>query len=887
MNGHPRPEELEVDPPPEDVAAHLAVCPMCRVERRLMLDTSSRGPEAPAPMDRVAAVMREGPRLREDGPHADRYALGDPLGAGASGEVRRAWDPRLRRHLAVKVLTQRGDGARARFVSEAQLTAQLEHPHIVPIYDVGETTDGRPTLAMKEIHGESLAEAVKRGKLPTLGARVDALRRVCDAVAYAHHRGVLHRDLKPENVMVGEFGEVLVVDWGLARPLHNAPAFADAWADRFDDDATRTREGQIAGTPAYMAPEQARGELSRLDERTDIYALGGILYFLLLERRPIEGGDTASVLEAARAGNLRFAREIDARVPRELDAVVRRAMAFLPGDRYPSVRALREDLDAWIERRPLPHVGSSRRERLTKFAARNRTAVAGVGVTVTLGAMLFLGGAWRYAVDTGRARDAAVAEAHRAEAAEHIAVEEAAAARVALADTRIDQGREREAYAALTVALEALTAAGADTRAVEMEFGRLFAEATPPVSTCSPLGDVIVWSVSVSPDGRVAVGAGDDGRVATWDTAGCAVLQRMDVGARLPLGAVATAWVDGPAVVAAVGDEILHLRLGVGVVARTALPGLAAALAAKNPRRGMPGLGLSRSGEGWVVLENGVWSSFRFGAGPATPELPLPAPVIGLHPTPGLVSASLSTSSDPHAGIWSRTSGRLVLPLGVEEYASVAEGDRRAYVSRRGSLSAVDLPGGALAWTTNDGLPADNQGLVPGNRYIAGEMANELIVHDAMTGSYVGHALGAATLGAGGLTDDASVAVMHQSDGTVATFLPARRRSTVVAQGRYNTSAHVVFSPTGELAALGVDDAVSLLDTRTGTELVASPPWTSRSPLRSRLPGITSPPLRTDTSRPGTSRPAWNVVRLLSKGSPGRWCGRPRTSCSPWMALGS
>jgi len=171
------------------------------------------------------------------------------------GEVRVAYDHQLNREIAVKFLTLDTKGARSRFIAEAQVTAQLEHPNIVPVHDFGETDTGRPYLAMKRVQGRSLFDTVKRGDL-SLEQRLDVFRKICDAVAFAHDRGVLHRDLKTENVMVGAFGEVLLMDWGLARPIEGH----DGWAadetvhvDRFEAGAFRTREGAVAGTPAYMS----------------------------------------------------------------------------------------------------------------------------------------------------------------------------------------------------------------------------------------------------------------------------------------------------------------------------------------------------------------------------------------------------------------------------------------------------------------------------------------------------------------------------------------------------------------------------------------------------------------------------------------------------------
>ena len=224
--------------------------------------------EAPAEVASDTAVPDPAGAPVDPGPSTlPRYTLGDAIGAGGMGEVFTAHDRTLRRDIAVKVLRRAGPVARERFAAEAQVTAQLDHPNIVPVHDLGTLADGRPFLAMKHVRGASLREWLDRNPRPDLEARLDVLRRVCDAMAFAHAQGVLHRDLKPENVMVGAFGEVLVMDWGLARPI-TPTGSTDAGplhVDRFEAGALRTRDGGVAGTPAYMAPEQAAGKLAELD----------------------------------------------------------------------------------------------------------------------------------------------------------------------------------------------------------------------------------------------------------------------------------------------------------------------------------------------------------------------------------------------------------------------------------------------------------------------------------------------------------------------------------------------------------------------------------------------------------------------------------------------
>jgi serine/threonine protein kinase len=233
---------------------------------------------------------------------ADRYELLEPIGRGGMGVVYRAIDRELDREVAVKVLHGHTFGTAARLLHEARILGQLEHPGILPVHDISTLPDGRVFYVMKLVRGERLDQHLaNQHGLPDLLRIFD---RLCDAVAFAHAHGVIHRDLKPENIMIGAFGEVLVLDWGVAKVRGIA------------EHAT------ILGTPGYMAPEQAAGR-SDVDERVDVYALGALLAFLLCGKPTVEG---------------------HGRVPRALSAIVRRARAEAADARYSSVAALADDV---------------------------------------------------------------------------------------------------------------------------------------------------------------------------------------------------------------------------------------------------------------------------------------------------------------------------------------------------------------------------------------------------------------------------------------------------------------------------------------------------------------------------------------------------------------
>ena len=271
-----------------------------------------------------------------------RYAVVRELGRGGMGVVYEAEDAVLSRRVAVKVLAAElaspQDAERLR--SEARTIAGLEHPGIVPVHDLGSLPDGRLFYAMKLVRGARLDAWAAD---VSLAERIRAFLRICDAVGFAHAHGVVHRDLKPSNVMVGEFGAVLVMDWGLAR------------ADR-----PESRRASVAGTPGYMAPEQERGEPAT--PASDVFALGAILEFL-----------------AALSGD----------VPRPLASVAAKARAAQPADRYPSAAALAEDVARWADGLPPAAHREGPLERAARFLTRHRTLMTLVAAYLVMRALVF------------------------------------------------------------------------------------------------------------------------------------------------------------------------------------------------------------------------------------------------------------------------------------------------------------------------------------------------------------------------------------------------------------------------------------------------------------------------------------------------------------------
>ena len=298
---------------------------------------------------------------------SDRFRILRPHARGGLGEVFVAQDTELNREVALKEIQDRhadNPDSRSRFVLEAEVTGGLEHPGIVPVYGLGQYADGRPYYAMRFILGESLKEAVSRFHRTNRGDRrnigfdsmefrklLGRLVDVCNAIQYAHDRGVLHRDLKPSNIMLGKYGETLVVDWGLAKVQGNKETVAEgepALQPNSLSGSTATQFGSALGTPAYMPPEQAAGRLEELGPESDVYSLGATLYHLLTGQTPFGGDDVAQILKSVEAGDFPAPRQIQSDVPRPLETICLRAMATRKRDRYATPLELADDVERFL-----------------------------------------------------------------------------------------------------------------------------------------------------------------------------------------------------------------------------------------------------------------------------------------------------------------------------------------------------------------------------------------------------------------------------------------------------------------------------------------------------------------------------------------------------------
>ncbi len=339
-------------------------------------------------------------KLEDPGAH---YTSVTPLGKGSFGEVFSARDTLLGREVAIKSLKshfREEEEVVDRFLKEARGTAQLEHPNIMPVHEMGVTDEQGVYFTMKKVQGDNLKEILDHLeantadylKKYTLNALLDVFLAVCNGVAFAHSKGVIHRDLKPANIMTGEFGEVLILDWGLVKHLDSVEGMSSGVQLRMEelDGSMQTMDGAISGTPNYMSPEQAKGTIDRIDFQSDIYSLGAILYHFLTHLPPFEKTQLRKLLENVKSGNFDPPRKRrpELKIPRELEAICLKAMSCSPENRYVSVKHLAVDIRNYISHREVSAYKAPLLIRLWKTCRRNpikSSVAAGVLVALVLG----------------------------------------------------------------------------------------------------------------------------------------------------------------------------------------------------------------------------------------------------------------------------------------------------------------------------------------------------------------------------------------------------------------------------------------------------------------------------------------------------------------------
>ncbi|MBZ0137174.1 MAG: protein kinase [Planctomycetes bacterium] len=536
------------------------------------------------PQDKVTTRKPSSQILRAVA-RSERYDIEKEHARGGMGRILLARDNVIGREVALKELlpsrtrgastpaaTEDSRGLTERFLREAKVTGQLEHPNIVSVYEIGKNDDGSLYYTMKFVRGQNLEVRLreiekdetldKKGKLSARLKLLDSFVDVCNAIAYAHSKGVIHRDLKPENVMLGEYGETIVLDWGLARVKGQEDTVAEKLIQttRYmsqsvmeGDSEKLTLDGSIVGTPAYMSPEQARGELDEIDEQSDVYALGAVLYQVLSGRPPYQGPVAGLIIQQVlNAKPLRLSA-VAPDCPPELEALVERAMAKEKRDRLAGAREMADEIKAFRDGRTLASYSYSARELAWRWVSRHKRAVI---VATVFFYMLIAGAVFHYAqlreeknavedaharaedarkdaeiafADARSAQQEAITEKERAEAAAQAAQAEAAEKQRAL------EGWDKtlaDAYAMrIRLALEnndqnaAMAFAAASLESDEHPDARGMSLSTPgrmPLlyrfspDSASKQELFQFLDVKFSPDGRYVAAGMSDGRVWMW-----------------------------------------------------------------------------------------------------------------------------------------------------------------------------------------------------------------------------------------------------------------------------------------------------------------------------------------------------------------------------------
>ena len=439
--------------------------------------------------------------------------------AGALGQVYIARDIELRRKVALKEIKDSyadNPDARSRFLLEAEITGRLEHPGVVPVYGLGIYANGRPFYAMRFIKGQSFADAIKELHAPnrSAGERALELRKllgrfiaVCNTMQYAHDRDIVHRDLKPSNIMLGTYGETLVVDWGLAKVMSKTTP-ADASGSFFEpppatSGSSETLPGRAIGTVTYMSPEQAAGRLEDVGPASDVYSLGATLFSILTGRASVEDSkspdqarvDVRKLLKKVLEGRIHRPRDLKPEIDRALEAICMKSMALNPTDRYAGARALGDDLERWLANEPVNAWPEPFSVKTRRWVSQHRTLVAGAAAALLVGLASSLAYS-AYVIDAYNQLEGATLGRRAAEKEKEIAIADMTKARAdareqqALADTASQKAREQQIlvlHATNQVKIQQALLVTASKKAAEQEAAAL--EATKAADLQRKLAD--------------------------------------------------------------------------------------------------------------------------------------------------------------------------------------------------------------------------------------------------------------------------------------------------------------------------------------------------------------------------------------------------------------
>jgi len=622
--------------------AHLVGCGACRELAGALKpidDAALVATGVAATLDTISAAPA-GPERDPSELRTDRYRITGEVGRGGLGRVLRALDQVLDRPVALKELFSASEAMRSRFVREALITARLQHPSIVPVYDAGHLGDRSPFYAMKLVAGRPLDKAIAEAS--TLAQRLALLPTVlavADAIAYAHNERIIHRDLKPPNILVGKYGETIVIDWGLAKDLAADDRDAVDAGPYRGTDVDKTVAGAMMGTPAYMAPEQAAGEA--VDERTDVYALGAILYQLVSGAIPHEGDTLEEMVSHVITGQVRPLAERVPEVPRDLAAIVGKAMALEPAKRYANAQGFADDLRRFSTGQLVASHTYRTRDLVRRWLARHRGIVLVATAALALVSIISITSVVRIVRAQHAAEDAAV-----------VATRENNAATEMLANTLEEQGRQELLAGRPARAAVYLTEAQTKRREQSVAIRALLADAMPsiePIRSFAIPGEEITGA-ALSPDGKVAT-TSMGGSVAIWDVSTGTIVATLK-GHRETVRAVAFG-ADSTRIVTASLDHTAKLWDGDGKVLATF----------EHPDE-VRSVALARDGSRVVTIANdGIARLWIASTGTLVGTLEGAVGEVSTAAFSADGTRVVTASEDRAARVWDATTGKLVVTL--------------------------------------------------------------------------------------------------------------------------------------------------------------------------------------------------------------------------------